>query len=130
MRRFAGSDHRKPWSELFFANAFSTPLTQAQAGKYRDVLENMRLAPSASNKQPWRVLYDTKLINTFHFFLERSLQYKMLGIFHLQDIDMGIAMSHFEITAKDQGLAGSWKVDTNAPKEKSLDYIVSWHETK
>jgi nitroreductase len=126
MRRFAGSDHRKPWPELFFANDFSTPLTQKHAGKYRDALENLRLAPSASNKQPWRVLYDTKLKNTFHFFLERSLQYKMLGIVHLQDIDLGIAMSHFEITAREQGLAGIWKADKNAPKEKSLDYIVSW----
>lgn len=125
MRRFAGSDHRKPWPELFFANDFATPLTQAHAGKYRDALENLRLAPSASNKQPWRVLYDVKL-NTFHFFLERSLQYKMLGIVHLQDIDLGIAMSHFEITAQEQGLIGKWQADTNAPREKSLDYIVSW----
>ena len=39
---------------------------------------------------------------------------------------MGIAMSHFEITAREQGLAGIWQVDTNAPKETSLDYIVSW----
>ncbi|OGP68682.1 MAG: hypothetical protein A2W27_05620 [Deltaproteobacteria bacterium RBG_16_44_11] len=125
MRRFAGSDHRKPWPELFFANDFATPLTQAQAGKYCDALENLRLAPSASNKQPWRVLLDTAK-NTFHFFLERSLQYKMLGIVHLQDIDLGIAMSHFEITARDQGVMGKWQVDPNAPKEKLLDYIVSW----
>jgi nitroreductase len=125
MRRIAGSDHRKQWSDIFFANDFATPLTQLQAGKYSEALENLRLAPSASNKQPWRILYDAKL-NTFHFFLERSLQYKMLGIVHLQDIDLGIGMSHFEITAREQGLAGIWKVDTNAPKETSLDYIVSW----
>jgi len=125
MRRIAGSDHRKPWSDIFFANDFATPLTRQQAGKYSEALENLRLAPSASNKQPWRILYTAKL-NTFHFFLERSLQYKMLGIVHLQDIDMGIAMSHFEITAQEQGLAGLWQVDTNAPKETPLDYIVSW----
>jgi nitroreductase len=128
MRRIAGSDNRKPWSDIFFANDFSKPLTQAQAGKYSEALENLRLAPSASNKQPWRILYDAKL-NTFHFFLERSLQYKMLGIVHLQDIDLGIGMSHFEITAREQGLAGKWQVDTNAPKETSLDYIVSWQKT-
>jgi len=125
MRRVAGSDHRKPWPDIFFANDFSTPLTRGQAGKYSEALENLRLAPSASNKQPWRILYTAKL-NTFHFFLERSLQYKMLGIVHLQDIDMGIAMSHFEITAREQGLAGTWRVDTNAPKKTLLDYIVSW----
>jgi Nitroreductase family. len=128
MRRIAGSDHRKPWSDIFFANAFSKPLTQAQAGKYSEALENLRLAPSASNKQPWRILLDTSK-NTFHFYLSRSFGYNLLRGVSLQDIDLGIAMSHFEITAREQGLAGIWQVDTNAPKETSLDYVVSWQET-
>jgi nitroreductase len=125
MRRLAGSDRRKPWEDIFFIDVFFKPLPRAAAGKYREALENLRLAPSASNKQPWRVLYDTKL-NIFHFFLKRSLQYKMLGIAHLQDIDMGIAMSHFEITARETGMAGAWTVKAKAPKEKTLDYIISW----
>ena len=124
-RRFAGSDHRKPWSDIFFIDDFSQPLAQADAGKYRETLENLRLAPSASNKQPWRILYDSK-DNIFHFFVARSRQYKMLGISHLQDIDLGIAMSHFETTARELTLSGAWKVMPNAPKEKWLDYIVSW----
>jgi nitroreductase len=125
MRRFAGSDQRKPWSDIFFIDDFSKPLTKTRAGKYFDALENLRLAPSASNKQPWRVLYDSK-DNIFHFLVERSRQYKMLGISHLQDIDMGIAMSHFEITARELTLPGAWKVMPEAPKEKSFAYIVSW----
>jgi hypothetical protein len=125
MRRFAGSDNRKPWSDIFFANDFATPLTQAQAGKYCDALENLRLAPSASNKQPWRILLDT-VENTFRFYLSRSFGYNLLRGVYLQDIDLGIAMSHFEITTQEQGLAGIWQVNTNAPKETSLDYIVSW----
>lgn len=126
MRRIAGSDNRKPWSDIFFANDFATPLTRPQAGKYSEALENLRLAPSASNKQPWRILLDTGK-NTFHFYLSRSFGYNLLRGISLQDIDLGIAMSHFEITAREQGLAGIWQVDTNAPKETSLDYIVSWH---
>ena len=125
MRRVAGSDHRKPWNDIFFADNLTTPLTQAQAGKYRDALENLRLAPSASNKQPWRILLNTGK-NTFHFYLSRSFGYNLLRGVSLQDIDLGIAMSHFEITAREQGLAGIWQVNTNAPKETSLDYIVSW----
>jgi nitroreductase len=125
MRRVAGSDHRKPWSDIFFADDFATPLTRGQAGKYSEALENLRLAPSASNKQPWRLLLDTAK-NTFHFYLSRATGYKFLGLVFLQDIDMGIAISHFEITAREQGLIGKWQVNTNAPKEKSLDYIVSW----
>ncbi len=125
MRGVAGSDKRKPWSELFFADNFSTPLTPKQAGIYAEALENIRIAPSAANKQPWRVLYDTKR-NVFHFFLARTFSYKLMGMGALQDIDLGIAMSHFELTAHEQGISGKWQISVNAPKTSSLDYIVSW----
>jgi len=126
MRRFAGSDQRKPWADIFFIDDFSRPLNENPPGKYREALENLRLAPSASNKQPWRILYDTKE-NVFHFFLERSRQYKMMGITHLQDIDLGIAMSHFEITAREMGLNGTWLIKKEPPQENTREYIVSWH---
>jgi len=45
MRWGAGSDNRKPWSDIFFSGNFSQPLTPAQAGKYAEALENMQLAP-------------------------------------------------------------------------------------
>jgi len=125
MRRIAGSEHRKPWPDIFFTNDFATPLALEQAEKYSNALENLRLAPSASNKQPWRILLDTAK-KVFYFYLSRAASYKFLRLVFLQDIDMGIAMSHFEITAREQGLAGIWQVDTDAPKEKSFDYIVSW----
>jgi len=125
LRRTAGADNRKPWSDIFFSGNFSSPLTQAQAGVYAEALENVRLAPSASNKQPWRILHDGKN-NIFHFFLERSLQYKMMNIIHLQDVDLGIAMSHFDLTLQELGIKGKWQIDSNAPKEKSLDYSISW----
>ena len=98
MRWGAGSDNRKPWSDIFFAGNFSQPLTQAQAGKYAEALENLRLAPSAGNKQPWRILRDAKQ-NTFHFYLSRAFGYNSLWHVSLQNIDMGIAMCHFALTA-------------------------------
>jgi nitroreductase len=125
MRGVAGSDKRKPWSGLFFTDNFFTPLTQRQAGIYARALENVRLAPSASNKQPWRVLYYAKQ-NIFHFFIARAFSYKLIGIVSLQDIDLGIAMSHFALTLREMDIKGKWRVDSNVPKEKSLDYIVSW----
>lgn len=125
MRRFAGSDQRKPWKDIFFTDDFSRPLNEDAAGNYREELENLRLAPSASNKQPWRVLYDTKP-RVFHFYLERSRQYKMMGISHLQDIDLGIAMSHFEITARESRLNGKWTIRPEAPEGKTPGYICSW----
>jgi nitroreductase len=125
MRGVAGADKRKSWPELFFADNFSTPLTQAQAAIYAEALENIRLAPSASNKQPWRVLYDTRR-NVFNFYIARTFSYKLMGMVSLQDIDLGIAMSHFSMTLQELRLKGKWLVDSTAPQEKSLDYIVSW----
>ena len=129
MRRIAGSDNRKAWSDIFFAGNFSTPLTQEQSGIYAEALENIRLAPSASNKQPWRILYDAQF-HIFHFFIARASSYKLAGKVSLQDVDLGIAMCHFALTLQEQGIKGKWLVDSTAPKEKSLDYIASWQSEK
>ncbi len=125
MRRIAGSDFRKPWSELFFNGLFPLPLPRNEAGPYAEALENVRLAPSASNKQPWRIVYkeDRK---TFSFYLSRTPGYWYPQEISLQDIDMGIAMCHFELTAQQLGLNGSWRREDSAPQIKSLEYVVSW----
>jgi len=127
MRWGVGAGNRKPWSDLFFFENISDPLTQTQAGKYTDALENLRLAPSAGNKQPWRILRDATK-NNFHFYLSSDFVYKSLMNFSLQNIDMGIAMCHFALTAQESGLKGKWQTDADAPKEKSLEYIASWQD--
>jgi hypothetical protein len=46
----------------------------------------------------------------------------------IQRIDMGIAMSHFELTANELGLAGSWQLrdpDLEVPDDLT-EYIVTW----
>jgi len=127
MRWGAGSDNRNPWSDIFFAGNFSQPLTPAQAGKYAEALENLRLAPSASNKQPWRILRNAAQ-NNFHFYLSNAFGFNYLRNFSLHDIDLGIAMCHFALTVQETGLKGKWQIDAAAPKEKSLDYIVTWQD--
>jgi nitroreductase len=126
MRGFAGSDRRLAWSSLFFDGDAATPLPPEKAGSYREALENVRLAPSASNKQPWRIVYD-KSENTFLFYLSRTFGYKHLRDVSLQEIDMGIALCHFELTARELGLPGGWRQDDTAPKIKSWEYVASWH---
>ncbi|MEN6330591.1 MAG: nitroreductase family protein [Smithella sp.] len=125
-RLTAKSDRRKPWPLIFFIGNFSTPLTPQQAGKYSEALENVRLAPSACNKQPWRILLDTAG-NAFHFYLQRTFGYKLRGV-PIQDIDMGIAMNHFEFTLRELEINGQWIIKENVPRINSLDYIVSWQE--
>jgi hypothetical protein len=127
MRWSAGSDKRKSWSDIFFAGNFSQLLTQSQVGKYSEALENVRLAPSATNKQPWRILWDAAQ-NTFHFYLSRAFGYNLLRNVSLQDIDLGIAMCHFALTVQETGLKGRWQIDAAAPKEKSLNYIATWQD--
>lgn len=125
MRGFAGSDRRLPWTKLFFAGNAGTPLAPEEAGDYREALENVRLAPSASNKQPWRIVYD-KSRKMFFFFLSRTTGYRHLRNVSLQEIDMGIALCHFELTVQEQGLPGSWRQVDDAPQIKSLEYVAGW----
>ena len=67
-------------------------------------------------------------------YLQRSPGYrkrrtvKLFANSDLQRVDMGIAMSHFELTARQLGLNGGWEV--NPPQDAALkglaEYTVSW----
>jgi hypothetical protein len=39
---------------------------------------------------------------------------------------MGIAMCHFELSAKELGLKGDWGVNGPQIKKDNMEYIVSW----
>ena len=60
-----GSKKRKEWDKLFFLDDFSKSLTKEGAGRYTDALDMLRLAPSATNAQPWAVVKEG---DKFHFF--------------------------------------------------------------
>lgn len=95
-------------------------------GEYSKVLEAVRLAPSASNKQPWRILKE-KDRNVYHiYFSETALYNNIFKDVKIQNIDMGIAMSHFELSANEMGLEGAWKDSKPAVDAADLQYIVSW----
>jgi hypothetical protein len=120
----AKSNSRKPWDDLFFNEGFSHSLQEALAEAYQTPLEMLRLAPSASNKQPWRVVMDG---NGFHFYLLETPGYSnAVKAVKLQRIDMGIAMSHFDETCRELNLAGSWKVTRPSITCKDEQYLVSW----
>lgn len=132
IRRRAGSDLRLPWESLFFDEGFGKPLAREQAGPYAEPLEAVRLAPSASNKQPWRIV---RVKDVWHFYLQRtkgygkgSLVFRLLHLADLQRVDMGIAMCNFELTAREIGVEGRWiidKPDIETPDE-TMEYTVSW----
>ncbi len=125
----AKSHSRKPGERLFFENNFDRPINFQSLDRYREVLEMVRLAPSASNKQPWRII---KIDDNYHLFLKRSSKYVSFNISSdLQRVDMGIAMCHFELTAKELGLNGQWELDNPALALPELtEYIMTWKSIK
>lgn len=132
IRQTAGVAKRLPWESLFFDEQFGAPISREGAGVYATPLEMVRLGPSASNKQPWRIIKEG---NTWHFFLWRTRGYGkgsfgFLKIADLQRVDMGIAMSHFALTAAELGLKGQWSIrEPQIQKPDELtEYIVSWVE--
>jgi nitroreductase len=131
IRRMAGSDRRLPWEAIFFDARFGNPLAPQAAGAYTEVLEMVRMGPSASNKQPWRIVREGRC---WHFYLQRTPGYaalgvgKLIGVADLQRADMGIAMCHFELTATEMGLAGQWQIcdpGLEVPDDLTA-YTVSW----
>ncbi len=130
IRTSAGSAKRKNFNEIFFTGAMDDLNIDFNEG-YGKVLEMVRIAPSASNKQPWRVLKEEGK-NIFHFYLERTTSYtmmiKLLKYADLQRIDMGIAMYHFEAAAAESGLNGKWLIDkpSDLKVPKDWEYTITW----
>jgi len=123
-RFMAKSDRRQPWPELFFDDRTGDPLAKESAGTLREALEAVRIGPSASNRQPWRIVRQGA---SFHFFLARTPGYdKMLGEISLQDDDMGNALCHFELAAGERGARGSWREAKPSFDAGTWEYVVSW----
>ncbi len=131
--RAAGSDRRFPWEDLFSSDNQDDPMGQMNADGYATPLEMVRLGPSASNKQPWRIARHGSM---WRFFLQRTPGYRrdpikiILDLCDLQRLDMGIAMCHFELTANELGLRGKWVIEDSLPPAHGdlTEYVVSWQD--
>ena len=124
MRKTMKSSTRKAWNQLFYEEDFQTPLTENAAGAYAQPLEIVRLAPSAKNVQPWRVL---KVGNIYHFY-ETHNQDVSKGEAMIKQVDLGIALSHFHQTLLEEGLKGKFEKlsQDNIKIPANTYYIVSW----
>lgn len=124
VRSAVGAARRRNWSELFSNGGFGTPLSPDLAWPYAGPLEMLRLAPSAGNTQPWRVVREADSAS-FHFYLKPvNARYEKL---HLHDIDVGIAMCHFELSCRELGLAGEWgKTAPSIEVPTGTRYVFTW----
>lgn len=121
MRKGVKADVRKPVEELFFDGDFSTPL--AEEGKIRRAMEIVRWAPSAVNKQPWRIIRDSE---GYHFYEKKDKGYVSDEVGDMQKIDIGIALYHFVRGLEEEGLKPT--VGIHAPAieiEEDMEYIAT-----
>jgi hypothetical protein len=128
LRRRIKGDTRKPWAELFSDGDSGKPIASAEGLAAFDLdpawaapIEALRLSPSASNKQPWRLV---RAKGGWELYLRRDPGYypafaRLLGIADMQLNDMGIAMAHFALAAAEKGLSGSWKAAAGARESKA-----------
>ena len=120
MRSKLHADERVDWGTLFFQGDLANPIASPDAcdPAISAALNCVRLAPSAQNLQPWRLVCSDGRIALFE---DRTLPLRPIG--DVQLVDMGIAMLHLEAGLAQQGVRGTWSFDgpaasaaaTNAP---------------
>lgn len=123
MRKGVKADTRLDPSELFFDKSINTPFNMESRPELKDALQMVRLAPSAVNKQPWRLIIED---NAVHFY-EKSAKGYRSDTMDLQKVDLGIAMCHFEMVMRENG--HHLKFETEEPdivKPEGLYYIATY----
>ncbi len=124
MRKAIKADERLPFEELFFDGSFDAPLTEEKAGELAHPLEMVRWAPSAVNKQPWRAALKG---NAVHFYLKRSRGFGNHEALDMQRIDMGIALCHFDLAARELGMKSRFvQDDPGIPHDDGIVYIATY----
>ena len=124
MRKGMKSDSRLPFKELFFHDNFQNPLNEIDAGVWQLPLGMVRLAPSATNKQPWRVVAEKDQV---HFYERKTKGYAKEATGDIQKVDLGIALCHFEIAAEESGLKGKFiQSDPGIMAAEDTEYIATY----
>lgn len=127
LRYVVKADNKKAWDQLFYDSSFSTPLKKEHAGVYAVPIEMVRLGPSASNKQPWRIVLSEDR-KACHFYIEHTPNYSSRLGYDMQILDIGIAMAQFELVCRELNILGSWQIQEpslSLPNEET-EYLVSW----
>lgn len=121
MRKGVRADSRKAVSEFFLG----PDMKPAQIGSesIRRALELVRWAPSAVNKQPWRIIFADGM---YHFYECKDKGYVSEEVGDMQKIDIGIALCHFMIGLGEEGLAPACAVkDPGFSVPANMEYIAT-----
>ena len=120
MRKGVGADTRISADKLFFEGEWGKVLNPA--ADVSEALEAVRLAPSAVNKQPWRIVFKD---GAYHFYEKRDRGYDRETTGDLQKIDVGIALCHFVMSLEDAGRTCEVSVcDPGIATPEGVEYIA------
>ncbi|WP_254842712.1 nitroreductase family protein [Bacillus sp. MRMR6] len=127
LRKVVKADNRKSWDQLFYNGTFDTALTKEQAGRVELPLEMVRLGPSASNKQPWRMVLSEDRAHC-HLYIEHTPNYSSKLGYDMQLLDIGIAMCQFELACEELYISGTWVVEDPEimTSNAQMEYLVTW----
>lgn len=100
MRKGVGADSRVSAETFFFDRAWNVPFPLSPVDGTAELAEMVRWAPSAVNKQPWRIIAAD---GCFHFYLNHDKGYISEKVGDMQKIDMGIALCHMAAGLDEQG---------------------------
>ena len=124
-RQSIKADQRKTPDQLFFYGDFKNTLKN-RARRYIRAMKYIRLAPSARNNQPWRILVSSDF-SKVHFYIFKELEHERCFTCAPEYLDIGIAYRHFIEGMTEEGLPGELIVDN--PKvgiSSDMEYIASW----
>jgi nitroreductase len=111
---------RKPLKQIAFCK-WGSPL-ETEDKELLEALECARLAPSWVNAQPWRFLVTGKEIIAV---ADAKGRYSSVRDGkHFYRLDVGIAMSHFFLAAKEMGWSGSWQVTGFDPARLAKTHAI------
>ena len=124
MRKGVGADNRMPAETLFFDKDFDKPLSGTKQEDIFDLIEMVRWAPSAVNKQPWRIVCEPD--NLYHFYEKKDKGYVSDVTGDLQKIDVGIALCHFMMGLEEKGRKAAVEVSNPGIRiPDGVEYIAS-----
>ena len=123
MRRGVGADSRLPAEKIFFDGGWEIPLPAEKQAPIGDLIEMVRWAPSAVNKQPWRIIVSDQ---GYHFYEKRDRGFSGEKTGDLQKIDVGIALCHFMAGLEEQGEKPEMTVaDPGFAVPENAEYIAT-----
>jgi len=127
-RFVAGAKKRKPHNKILFSWGDGGELIPEDLENFPapvdEVLEAVRFAPSAANKQPWRIVRQGDL---FHLYCDPDKNYERLfRQFKIQLLDMGIALCHFLKASEELRWKGKFSYSDPHMENRNWIYVLSW----